>query len=88
MLAYVFWHRPEAAADSLAYEDAQRSFHAAVEVPSASFGSNDFPSVREGLRGLVPRGAPGGFGGTQLVLGPAAEFCGAALAASSTRTRI
>jgi hypothetical protein len=37
MLAYVFWHRPAAATDASAYEDAQRAFHAAIEVPSASF---------------------------------------------------
>jgi hypothetical protein len=37
VLAYVFWHRPEAAADISAYEDAQRAFHTAIEVPSASF---------------------------------------------------
>lgn len=43
MLAYVFWHRPEAAADVSVYEDAQRAFHAAIEVPSASFRVERLP---------------------------------------------
>jgi hypothetical protein len=37
MLAYVFWHRPRRGVDADAYEEAQRSFHAKLEVPSASF---------------------------------------------------
>jgi hypothetical protein len=37
MLAYVFWHRPNAGVDAAAYEDAQRSFHSSLETPSASF---------------------------------------------------
>ncbi len=47
MLAYVFWHRPAAAADVSAYEDAQCAFHAAIEVPSASFRIERLP-FREG----------------------------------------
>lgn len=43
MLAYVFWHRPEAAADASAYEEAQRAFHAAIEVPSSSFRIERLP---------------------------------------------
>lgn len=43
MLAYVFWHRPAAAADAIAYEDAQRAFHAAIEVPSGSFRIDRLP---------------------------------------------
>jgi hypothetical protein len=43
MLAYVFWHRPAAAADPSAYEEAQRSFQAAIEVPSASFRVERLP---------------------------------------------
>lgn len=37
MLAYVFWHRSRRGVDIDAYEEAQRSFHAKLEVPSASF---------------------------------------------------
>jgi hypothetical protein len=37
MLAYLFWHRPRPDVDREAYEAAQRSFHAALEVRSASF---------------------------------------------------
>jgi hypothetical protein len=43
VLAYVFWHRPAAAADVTAYEAAQRPFHAAIEVPSASFRIERLP---------------------------------------------
>lgn len=48
MLAYVFWHRPEAAADVFAYEDAQRAFHAAIEVPSVSFRIDRLPFGEKG----------------------------------------
>lgn len=41
MLAYIFWHQPEAARDT--YENAQRSFHAAIEVPSACFRIDSLP---------------------------------------------
>jgi hypothetical protein len=37
MLAYVFWHRPRVGLDSADYEQAQRAFHASLEVTSASF---------------------------------------------------
>ncbi len=47
MLAYVFWHRPAAAADASAYEDAQRTFHAALDVPSSSFRIDRLPFAEE-----------------------------------------
>jgi hypothetical protein len=43
VLAYVFWHRPEAGAELPAYEDAQRAFHAALTVPSNSFRIDRLP---------------------------------------------
>lgn len=48
MLAYVFWHRPAAAAEASAYEDAQRAFHAAIEVPSSSFRIDRLPFGKGG----------------------------------------
>jgi hypothetical protein len=48
MLAYVFWHRPEATADVAAYENAQRSFHAAIEVPSTCFRVERLPFAEGG----------------------------------------
>jgi hypothetical protein len=46
MLAYVFWHRPDAGADAAAYEEAQRGFHASLQVPSASFRLAGLPFAR------------------------------------------
>jgi hypothetical protein len=43
VLAYVFWHRPAAAADVTAYEEAQHAFHAAIDVPSSSFRIERLP---------------------------------------------
>jgi hypothetical protein len=37
MLAYLFWHRPGAGVDTEEYEESLRSFHAALDTPSASF---------------------------------------------------
>lgn len=48
MLAYVFWHRPAAAADAAAYEDAQRAFHTAIPIPSASFRIERLPFGERG----------------------------------------
>lgn len=48
MLAYVFWHRPKPDADVEAYEDAQRAFHAAIEVPSACFKVDPLPFAEGG----------------------------------------
>jgi len=48
MLAYVFWHRPKAGADIEAYEEAQRSFHATLDVPSASFKLAELPFTAGG----------------------------------------
>lgn len=43
MLAYVFWHRARDDADPATYARAQRSFHAALEMPSASFRLAELP---------------------------------------------
>jgi hypothetical protein len=43
MLAYVFWHRPKPEVDVGAYEDAQHSFHALLEIRSASFRVAELP---------------------------------------------
>lgn len=43
MLAYVFWHRPRVDAEVAAYEEAQRSFHASLEMTSASFRLAQLP---------------------------------------------
>src|SRR6266567_8441015 len=43
MLAYLFWHRPRDGVDSARYEDALRHFHAALEVPSATFRLRQLP---------------------------------------------
>ena len=43
MLAYVFWHLPAGGADVAAYEAAERSFQAALEVPSACFRVERLP---------------------------------------------
>ena len=37
MLAYVFWHRPRDGVEPKAYEGAQRAFHRALAIESASF---------------------------------------------------
>lgn len=47
MLAYLFWHQPREGVDLAAYEDAQRSFHAEIEVESACFRVESLP-FREG----------------------------------------
>lgn len=43
MLAYLFWHRPHAGVDLGHYEDSLRAFHAALELPSASFRLEQLP---------------------------------------------
>lgn len=43
MLAYIFWHRRRGDVDSSDYEEAQRYFHASVEVVSACFRLTDLP---------------------------------------------
>ena len=43
MLAYVFWHRPGPDVDSGRYEEAQRAFHAALEIESACFRLEALP---------------------------------------------
>ena len=43
MLAYVFWHRARDDAAPAAYEQAQRSFHAALEISSGSFRLAELP---------------------------------------------
>jgi hypothetical protein len=43
VLAYVFWHRPRAGVEIAAYEEAQRSFHASLEMTSASFRVAELP---------------------------------------------
>lgn len=48
MLAYLFWHRPKADVDATSYEDAQRTFHAAIKVPSASFKIGQLPFANGG----------------------------------------
>jgi len=45
MLAYVFWHRARDDADPAAYAQAQRSFHASLETPSASFRLAELPFI-------------------------------------------
>jgi|SRR6476646_5226800 len=48
MLAYVFWHRARDDADPAAYEQAQRSFHASLQTPSASFRLEELPFANGG----------------------------------------
>lgn len=48
MLAYLFWHRPAAGVDRAEYEEAQRRFHAAIELPSACFRLGELPFGRGG----------------------------------------
>jgi hypothetical protein len=43
MLAYVFWHRPGPDVDSNRYEEAQRTFHAALNFESACFRLDALP---------------------------------------------
>jgi hypothetical protein len=43
VLAYVFWHRPRSDVEPDAYEDAQRSFHERIGVPSACFRLDRLP---------------------------------------------
>jgi hypothetical protein len=47
MLAYVFWHRPRAGVDIALYEEAQQSFHASLEAPSACFHVAELPFAGE-----------------------------------------
>lgn len=43
MLAYLFWHRPLPDIELKPYEDAQRAFHASLEVESACFRLGELP---------------------------------------------
>lgn len=48
MLAYVFWHRPRPEVDVAAYEEAQRSFHASLQMDSACFRLAQLPFASGG----------------------------------------
>jgi hypothetical protein len=48
MLAYLFWHRPKTSVDPAAYEEAQRSFHASLNTPSACFRVAELPFANGG----------------------------------------
>jgi len=43
LLAYLFWHRPRPGVDAAEYEEAQRSFHARLEVESVCFRVESLP---------------------------------------------
>jgi hypothetical protein len=43
LLAYLFWHRPRPGVEQLEYEEAQRQFHALLEVASACFRLERLP---------------------------------------------
>lgn len=43
MLAYLFWHRPRPGVEREEYEEAQRQFHALLEVESACFRLERLP---------------------------------------------
>jgi hypothetical protein len=43
LLAYLFWHRPRPGVDAAEYEEAQRGFHASLEVESACFRLDRLP---------------------------------------------
>jgi hypothetical protein len=43
VLAYVFWHRPRDGVEPALYEARLRSFHAALETPSAAFRVRELP---------------------------------------------
>lgn len=43
MLAYLFWHRPQPDVDAAEYEEAQRNFHASLQVESACFRVDRLP---------------------------------------------
>jgi hypothetical protein len=43
MLAYVFWHQPQRGVDPIGYEEAQRTFHSALELTSACFLLAELP---------------------------------------------
>jgi hypothetical protein len=47
MLAYLFWHQPRRNVDASDYEEAQRYFHANLEVVSACFRVSELPFVEE-----------------------------------------
>ncbi|HXS34120.1 MAG TPA: hypothetical protein VN758_10160 [Solirubrobacterales bacterium] len=48
MLAYVFWHQPRRDINHLKYEEAQRAFHGALELPSACFRVSELPFDEKG----------------------------------------
>ena len=50
MLAYLFWHQPRPGVDRDEYEEAQRAFHAALDVPSACFRVEELPFATGGAR--------------------------------------
>ena len=43
MLAYLFWHRPQPGVERGEYEEAQRQFHALLEIESACFRVEQLP---------------------------------------------
>jgi hypothetical protein len=43
LLAYLFWHRPRPGVEQEEYEEAQRQFHALLEVESACFWVEQLP---------------------------------------------
>ncbi len=47
MLAYLFWHRPQAGADPAEYERAQQAFPTSIETPSACFRLAHLPFADE-----------------------------------------
>lgn len=47
MLAYLFWHRPRPGVEREEYEQAQRQFHASLEIQSACFRLERLPFEEE-----------------------------------------
>jgi hypothetical protein len=82
VLAYLFWHRPEADVDAGSYEQAQRRFHARIESPSACFhGRLNAAAVDAGRRAEHDAAAAlvgEGWGGVYAVVRGAAAIPAAA----------
>lgn len=61
MLAYLFWHRPRPGVERAGYEQAQRDFHAALDITSACFRLQQLPF--DAPDGPPPADAPAESGG-------------------------
>ncbi len=61
MLAYVFWHRPAAGVKAEEYEQAQRGFHAELEIESGCFRLSELPFAAADGDGATAGGERDGY---------------------------